>query len=298
MRSLRFCSWLSLSLLLASGAASAAPAGISGAAAFRHLEAQVALGPRVPGTDAHAKAIAYLADELRRHAPQVTLERFSVRDGARTLAMTNVVAVFGAGKGDPAMVAAHWDSRPRSEADAHPEHRDRPTPGANDGASGVAVILELARALKASPPPREVRLALFDGEDWGETPETMFYGSREYVRRHRADLPAWGLLLDMVGDKDLVILREAYGEARAGALTDRVFKTAKAMGYGSNFPDRGGPAVEDDHLSFLDQGVPFVDLIDFEYPQWHTVHDLPAQCAPSSLEVVGNVALRLLQALR
>lgn len=298
MRSLRFWSWFSLALLLAASHAQAAPAGISGGAAFRHLEAQVALGPRVPGTDAHSKAIAYFEAELRRHTPQVALERFSARDGSRTLALTNVVAVFSPGKGDPAMVAAHWDSRPRSEQDPHPADRNRPTPGANDGASGAAVILELARALKASPPPREIRLVLFDGEDWGDTPETMFYGSREYVRRHRGDLPAWGLLLDMVGDKDLSILREAYSDARARALTDRVFKTARAMGYGAVFPDRGGPAIEDDHLPFLDQGVPFVDLIDFDYPHWHTVHDLPSQCAPSSLEAVGNVTLRLLLAPR
>ncbi|HEY9899907.1 MAG TPA: M28 family peptidase [Pantanalinema sp.] len=298
MRSSPFWSWLSLTLILAASAAQAAPPGISGAAAFRHLEAQVALGPRVPGTDAHAKAIASFEAELGRYAPRVALERFSVQDGPRTLALTNLVAVFGQGKGDVAMVAAHWDSRPRSEQDPHPAHRLQPTPGANDGASGAAVVLELARALKASPPPREVRLVLLDGEDWGQTPETMFYGSREYVRRHRGDLPAWGLLLDMVGDKDLVILREAYSEARAGALLDRVYRTAAAMGYGANFPDQGGPAIEDDHLPFLEQGVPFVDLIDFDYPQWHTVHDLPAQCSPSSLEAVGNVALRLVSAPR
>lgn len=258
----------------------------------------MALGPRVPGTDAHARAIAYFQAELGRYAPEVTLERFSVRDGARTLKLTNVVAVFNRGKGDPAMVAAHWDSRPRAEQDPHPEHRQQPIPGANDGASGAAVVLELARALKASPPPREVRLVLFDGEDWGETPGTMFYGSREYVRRHQGDLPAWGLLLDMVGDKDLVILREAYSEQRAGALVDRVHQAARALGHGSKFPDRGGPAVEDDHLPFLEAGVPFVDLIDFDYPHWHTVHDVPEHCSGESLEAVGNVVLRLLTAPR
>ncbi|MNX86503.1 Aminopeptidase YwaD precursor [compost metagenome] len=291
--------WLSLSLLLAASVAQAAPpASVSGTAAFRHLEAQVALGPRVPGSDAHTKAIAYFETELRRYAPQVKLERFSVKDGGRTLSLTNVVAVFSPGKGDPAMVAAHWDSRPRADQDPHPEHRQQPTPGANDGASGVAVVLELARALSASPPPREVRLVLFDGEDWGDTSETMFYGSREYVRRHRGDLPAWGLLLDMVGDRNLEVLREAYSDARARTLSDRVVKTARALGYGASFPDRVGPAIEDDHLPFLDAGVPFVDVIDFDYPHWHTIHDLPAQCAPASLEAVGNVALRLVMAPR
>ncbi|HEY9857788.1 MAG TPA: M28 family peptidase, partial [Stenomitos sp.] len=214
-------------------------------------------------------------------------------DGTRTVRMTNVVATFGAGQGDPAMLAAHWDSRPRSEEDAHPEHRQQPTPGANDGASGVAVLLEVARALHAAPPPREVRLVLFDGEDWGETLETMFYGARDYVGRHRSSLPTWGILLDMVGDRDLHLPREAFSSRQARGLTDKVYATAQRLGYGSVFENRVGPDIFDDHLPFLDAGVPFVDLIDFDYGQWHTVHDLPAECSPRSLEIVGNVVLKM-----
>lgn len=278
-------------LLASSAVAAPEPAGFSGVAAFRHLERQVNFGPRVPGTEAHQKALDYFVSEFRRYTPSVQAEPFTVTDGDRTLQLTNVVATFAPGKGDPAMLAAHWDSRPRSEQDEHREHRSTPTPGANDGASGVAVLLEVARALQQSPPPREVRLVLFDGEDWGETLDTMFYGSREYVRRHRAALPAWGILLDMVGDRDLHIQRESFSHRRARNLTDRVFKTAQRLGYSSTFENREGADIFDDHLPFLEAGVPFVNLIDFDYPQWHTVHDLPIECSPRSLEIVGNVAL-------
>lgn len=275
-------------------ASSAQAMPFSGAAVFRDLEAQVAFGPRVPGTLAHDRCLTYLEAELRKTTPHVVREPFSVEDEGRTLSMTNLVATFRPGVGHAAMLAAHWDSRPRSEHDEHPEHRALPTPGADDGASGVAVLLEVARALRAAPPDSEVRLVCFDGEDWGTTIDTMFYGARAYVRRHRDSLPAWGVLLDMVGDRTLRIPREGFSSTQAPELTNRVFQTAKRMGYGTYFPDTLGPEIYDDHLPFLDQGVPFVDLIDFDYPYWHTIHDVPDACSPSSLAVVGNLVLAVL----
>lgn len=284
---------LLLAALIGGTAAAPKPASFSGEAAFRQLERQVAFGPRVPETEAHQKALDYFLGELRRYTPDVKAEPFTVYDGTQTLHLTNVVATFAAGKGDPAMLAAHWDSRPRSEQDEHFEHRATPTPGANDGASGVAVLLEAARALHDAPPPREVRLVLFDGEDWGETMDTMFYGSRNYVARHRAGLPAWGILLDMVGDRNLRIPRESFSSMKARRLTDQVYATAQRLGYGSVFENQDGPPIYDDHLPFLEAGVPFIDLIDFDYAQWHTVHDLPGECSPRSLDIVGNVVLRM-----
>lgn len=280
-------------VLLSSGASAAPEATFSGEAAFQQLERQVAFGPRVPGTEAHRKALDYFVRELGRYTPHVAAEPFTVYDGEATLSLTNVVATFAPGKGDAAMLAAHWDSRPRSEQDAHFEHRRLPTPGADDGASGVAVLLEVARALEEAPPPREVRLLLLDGEDWGETMDTMFYGSRDYVRRHRSSLPAWGILLDMVGDRNLKLPRESFSSQRARKLTDRIYATAKGLGYSSVFENRDGPQIFDDHLPFLDAGVPCVDLIDFDYPAWHTIHDLPGECSPRSLGVVGHVVLRM-----
>lgn len=297
MRAFGPSGWQVLAIAIAWGSLQGvclAAVGISGPAAFRQLEAQVAFGPRVPGTEPHRKALAYLVAELKRETPHVRVESFETVVDHRRIPMANVTATFAPGKGDAAMLAAHWDSRPRSEQDVHPEHRSHPTPGAEDGASGVAVILEVARALHAKAPPREVRLVLFDGEDWGTTLETMFYGSREYVRRHARDLPAWGILLDMVSNPRLNVPREAFSSQRAKTLTDRIYRTARAMGYERFFPDREGLEIYDDHLQFLEAGVPFVDLIDFDYPHWHTVHDLPSECSPANLEVVGNLVLKVL----
>lgn len=282
---------------LALVALAAAPL-FSGAAAMRHLEAQVAFGPRVPGSAAHTACLTYLERQFRATGARVTRERFTARVPEGTLQLTNLVATLGAGRGDPVVVGAHWDSRPRSEQDPHPEHRTLPTPGANDGASGVAVLLELARVLGASPSAREVRLVAFDGEDWGESPATMFFGSRAYVARHRAELPRWGVLLDMVGRTGARFPREGFSWTRARPLSDRVVTTARRLGHASTFPDEVGPEVVDDHLSFLDAGVPMVNLIAFDDPNWHTVHDLPGECSPTTLERVGRVVLDLLGASR
>lgn len=270
----------------------AAPA-FSGAAAFRHLEALVGMGPRVPGTMAHEQAQAYLERTFRRAGGRVEVERFHVPVEGHELALANVTASFGRG-GPPVMIAAHWDSRPRSEQDSHPEHRALPTPGANDGASGTSVLLELARVLGAAAPAHEVRLVALDGEDWGTGIPTMFLGSCAYVARHRRDLPGWGVLLDMVGRPDSEIPREGFSDERARALTDRIYQTARAMHLESAFPDRLGAPIYDDHISFLDAGVPCVDLIGFDDPAWHTVHDLPGNCAPIALERVGHLVCRLL----
>jgi Zn-dependent M28 family amino/carboxypeptidase len=267
---------------------------LSGARAYQLLRDQVAMGPRVPGSAAHERAIAYYVAALRRLTPAVSLEPFEADDGEHRLHLTNVVAVFGQGRGDPAMLAAHWDSRPRSERDPDRARRAMPTPGADDGASGVAVCLEVARALAGQTLPREVRIALWDGEDWGISLDTMFYGSRYYVSRHAADLPRWGILLDMVGGRHLRVPREAFGDERARGLADRVYRMADELGLARQFPDRSGPAIYDDHLPFLDHRVPFIDLIDFDSPHWHTTRDLPEDCAPESLERVARLAYEVL----
>lgn len=270
--------------------------GISGERAWQHLVAQVNAGPRVPGTPPHAKTLAYLESELRKTGARVTVDRFTITKDGKSYPLANVYADFGPVADRPeGMLAAHWDTRPIAEEDPRPENRTRPIPGANDGASGVAVLLEVARHLGDRPPQKPVRLAFWDGEDLGTSDATMFYGSRWYVR-HRP-LPRWGLLLDMVGDADLRIPQEAYSAHYAPDLTRRVWDTAHRLGYAATFPQLQGPPIRDDHVPFLERGVPFVDLIDFDYPYWHTLEDTPAHCSPRSLEIVGNVVLRVVRDL-
>lgn len=281
--------------LTAQGQGPAMP-GVSGERAWQHLIAQVDAGPRVPGSPAHAKTLAYLEGELRRAGGRVTVDRFTVSLDGKTYPMANLYADFGPVAAKPdGMLAAHWDTRPIAEEDPKVSNRRKPIPGANDGASGVAVLLEIARTLGDRPPQKPVRIAFWDGEDLGTSDSTMFYGSRWYVKNR--PLPRWGILLDMVGDADLRIPQEAFSAQHAPELTRRIYDLARKLGHASTFPRMLGPAVNDDHLPFLSKGVPFVDLIDFDYPYWHTLGDTPARCSPRSLEIVGNVVLHALREL-
>jgi hypothetical protein len=262
----------------------------SGDLAYRALVDQVRMGPRVPGTPGHDRTLAYIENRVRGLANEVRRETF-FHDGH---AMTNLVARLAPGRGSPVLVAAHWDTRRWCDQDLDPRYRDRPGPGANDGASGASVLIELARVLSSCSLTREVRLVWLDGEDWGRETEDMFLGARAYVARHRKDPPMWGLLLDMVGEREVQIPREAFSQERAPVLLEAVFRRARELGLSGTFPDRSGEAVLDDHLIFLDAGIPVVDLIDFDYPEWHTHSDTPRHCAPSSLERVGALVLSCL----
>jgi Zn-dependent M28 family amino/carboxypeptidase len=170
--------------------------------------------------------------------------------------------------------------------------RRAPIPGANDGASGVAILLQLARMLRAKPPGIGVIIVLFDGEDYGdfERDEGVFLGARHFAANMRkVATPEYGILLDMVGDKDLRIFREAISERRARRINSLVFSIARELGHRRTFVDELGEAITDDHVAINDAGVPCIDLIDFDYGPWHTVDDTPDKCSAESLRIVGEV---------
>ncbi|GIX08184.1 MAG: hypothetical protein KatS3mg115_2587 [Candidatus Poribacteria bacterium] len=267
-----------------------------GRQAMEHLERQVALGPRVPGTDSHRRALDYFLSVLKPLANEVSVQRFVHRSGGQEVPMANLIARFGDG-GAPVLLCAHWDTRPRADQEKDPQRAVRPIPGANDGASGVAVLLEVARHLAQTPPPVPVWIVLFDGEDWGETPAEMFLGSRHFAQTLPAEgRPRYGILLDMVGDADLRIPIEPHSYQAAPELIERIWRTAEALGVRA-FVREFGPPVLDDHLPLIAAGVPTVNLIDFDYPYWHTLEDTPERCSPESLEAVGNVVLSFLYGL-
>jgi Zn-dependent M28 family amino/carboxypeptidase len=221
------------------------------------------------------------------------------------LRLTNIIAVFNPSARRRVLLAAHWDSRPRAERDSDPERRSRPIPGANDGASGVAVLLELARLMKMQPPPVGVDIVLFDGEDYGEEGDADRYllGAREYARSLAGTrLPDFGILLDMVGDAQLEIRREENSVLHAPEVVDLLWATAARLGI-PEFAEGPGPAVLDDHIPLINAGIPTANIIDFEYPDashrfWHTHADTPEQCSPASLEAVGCVLTHLVYTRR
>ena len=268
-----------------------------GKQAFAHLEAQVAFGPRVPGSEAHRRALEYFRSHLEATADTVSLHTFQATSPLDSSEATfhNVVAVFQPESRRRILVGAHWDSRARADKDPDPAKRSLPVPGANDGASGVAVLLEVARVLDRHPPKIGVDLVLFDGEDCGREnePQTYSLGSQRFVADHPEYRPGYVVILDMVGRRGSRFAKEANSLAGAPALVHGVWEVAKEIG-ATAFVDSAGPAVMDDHIPFLTRGIPAVDVIDLGDPAWHTVSDLPENCASETLTDVGRLVLALI----
>lgn len=282
--------------------ATAVPA-FSGARALALIEAQCALGPRHPGSE----GIAALRDLITATARAAGLAAVRLPFTAEhplaggEVAGWNIVVSAGPPGGERLWLGAHYDTRPVADMESDPAARAVPILGANDGGSGVAVLLHLMELMGRNPPPQGVDLLFFDLEDSGRPaePSTYCLGSRHLARTWQdfgnplaGGTPRGLVLLDMVGDRDLNIPMERYSLAHAPAWTRAVFDRAAALGLEA-FDPRPGQAIVDDHLPFLERGIPAVDLIDFEYPVWHTAGDVPAACSAASLEQVGRLVTDL-----
>jgi hypothetical protein len=271
----------------------------NGERAYADLIKQCSFGPRVPGTSAADSCLQFLRHSLEENSATVVEQHFEYYDAFRdkSLDLTNLLASFNQEARSRIFLAAHWDSRPMADRDPDPENRDKPVPGANDGASGVAVILEIARALNQNKPPVGVDLILFDGEDYGREGhlEEYFLGSRYFARNIRQYRPRFGVLLDMVGDKNLTLPIEGYSQEYLPHIVDKIWSAAEKLGI-TAFQRIPGQYINDDHRMLIEQGIPCIDIIDFAYPDqshryWHTVQDTPDKCSPQSLAAVGTVLL-------
>lgn len=269
----------------------------SGANAFSYLTTQVSFGPRNPNSKGHAACLDFLEAELKQFADDVRLQHFTGTGyNGEKLRLTNVIAAFGPGAKDRVLLCAHWDTRPRAEHDENKQRRNEPIVGANDGASGVAVLLQIALLLKSHPPSVGVDIVLFDGEDYGLEGDDAKYllGSRYFARNKAADYaPRFGILIDMVGDRFLEIPKEQHSLRYAPDVVGLVWGKARELGY-LQFIDEPGELVTDDHLPLNEVGIKTIDLIDFNYPDptnrfWHTHQDVPENCSAESLEAVGTV---------
>ena len=277
-------------------AAEAAPL-FDGQRAFDYVERQCAFGPRNPGSEGHRKCLEFLEAELKAAGAAVRRQSFTYTlPGGAPLPMTNLIARWHPEKTDRLLLCAHWDTRPWADLDPDSTRRHLPILGANDGASGVAVLLELARHLKAHPPSRGIDIVFFDGEDLGtdDHREGFFRGAREYARSlGGARLPGRGILLDMVGDADLFFSLEGNSVRGAPETVEWFWQAAREVAP-AFFGDQIGYYVEDDHLPLIAAGIPCMNLIDFDYPYWHTHADTPDKVSPGSLQVVGDVLVHLL----
>lgn len=265
-----------------------------GEAAFTLIETQCSFGPRNPGGPGHEAMLEWLVATLRSRADAVSVQRFVVAAPAGNVELTNVIASFRPDERERVLLCAHWDTRAVAERDPDPAKRETPIAGANDGASGVAVLLELARVMAARGPAVGVDLVFFDGEDGGDGGGLGEWclGSSYYAAHLGEYSPRYAVVIDMVGDADLGIPKEPNSLSAAPGVVERVWEAARAVG-AESFGERSGPAMYDDHVPLIRGGIPAIVVIDPHYRYWHTVEDTPDKCSASSLAEVGAVVVRL-----
>ena len=260
--------------------ASPTPASVrfDGQRAYADVETQVAFGPRIPGSEGHAKVQEWMRAELESAGWIVEVQKSE--------SMGHPIQNILAKRGDippEIILGAHYDSRIFADRDPDPVNRIQPVPGANDGASGVAVLLEMARVLPEDSVP--TWLVFFDAEDNGQFEGwDWILGSREFVKNNPVQ-PKAVVIVDMVGDADLNIYKERNSNP---ALTNEIWDVAKGLGFENIFIPEYKFSMLDDHTPFLEAGIPAVDIIDFDYPYWHTVQDAVDKVSPESLQAVGE----------
>jgi len=262
------------------------PVNFDGASAYEHVLAQMAFGPRITGTEGSLAVGDYMAAELMDVGWEVEFQPF-VYQGVEA---RNLIARANVGKGPIVILGAHYDTRRRADQDA--ETPDAPVPGANDGASGVAVLLELARTLDLNVVPNEIWLAFFDAEDNGRLDGWDWIAGSTYMAANLTVEPEAMILVDMVGDADQQIYVDRNSDA---ALSARVWAVAAQLGYGDYFIPLPKYTMLDDHVPFRDRGIPAIDIIDFDYPYWHTTADTADKVSTESLERVGRTVEAFLE---
>lgn len=276
--------------------------------AYRFVEQQVNFGPRVPNTDAHKAAMAWFEDKLRGYAGDnaVYTQKFTAEGYDETLELGNVIGAFNPASTDRIMLCAHWDSRPRADMDL--TRKEEPIPGADDGGSGVGVLLELARMFKENPPPIGVDIILFDGEDYGKSGslDLYFLGSRYWSDNPPVPgyKPRFGILLDMVGAEGAQFPKEQYSMRYAPNLVNEIWSIAREEGYGHLFLDEAGAAVSDDHVIVNQKtNIPMINIINHNSgdrgntifaAHWHTQNDNMAIISKETLQATGNILAELI----
>ncbi len=255
------------------------PQIFDGQRALQDVARQVEIGPRVVGSDAHAQAVEWIRQTANEAGWQVDLQETTYQGQP----VRNIIAKRGSG--EPwVIIGAHYDSRMLADQDTDPQLAALPVPGANDGASGVAVLLELARVLPQNL-DKQVWLVFFDSEDNGRLPGwNWILGSRAFAESLQ-EHPDQVVVIDMIGDANLNIYKERNSDA---ALTEDIWGVAAQAGYGEQFISELKHSMLDDHTPFLEKGITAIDIIDFDYPYWHTSQDTTDKVSAESLEAVGE----------
>jgi Zn-dependent M28 family amino/carboxypeptidase len=279
--------------------------------AYRYVKAQVDFGPRVPNTAAHRACGEYLAQQLAAFGATVTNQYADLPAYNGTLLKArNIIGSFNPETKRRIALFAHWDSRPWADNDKDTKKHNSPVPGANDGASGVGVLLEVARHLGAQLPKLGVDIILVDAEDYGARQDydgvhreefwalgAQYWARNPHVKGYNA---RFGILLDMVGGKDAVFRYEGYSHEYASSINKKVWKAADKLGYGSTFVKKDGGYVTDDH-TFINKyaGIPTIDIVPYDeegsfFEHWHTVKDDMDAISTATLHIVGSTLMQVI----
>lgn len=280
--------------------------------AYAFVARQVAFGPRVPGTPAHEQCGAYLAEKLRSFGADTVIEQRATVTAFNgdVLPINNIFASFNSQATNTVLLVAHWDTRPWANMEASITDRTKPILGANDGASGVGVLLEIARNLSIKMPECGVDILLVDAEDYGSSDgftnndRSWCLGSQYWVKNmpySSVNRPTYGILLDMVGGIDAKFHREHFSHNNAKMPTVKVWGEASVLGYDGVFINKVGGAVVDDHVFITEAGIPTTDIIENindvtgTFPAtWHTLDDNMNNISKSSLDAVGKTVLNVI----
>jgi len=279
--------------------------------AYNQVKAQVYYGPRNPNSSGHDNALNYLQNELRKYCDNVELQSFTYTGYENEkLSLTNIIGKFNPEAKNRIVLCAHWDTRPRAEKAVDPKRRNEPILGANDGGSGVGVLLEIARLLKTNKINYGVDLVLFDGEDYGkeEDLDNFCLGSKYYAVNYRhTSTPKFCVLLDLVGDKDAVFAKEGNSLRFAPQVVNMVWGIAKQI-KADKFLNKDGGYIYDDHIPLEQAGLKAIDIIDGDLigadtpvkrrNYWHTHKDNMDNIGKNTLQQVGDVMTYLLFTLK
>lgn len=279
--------------------------------AYRYVTEQTAFGPRVPNTTAHTQCLNYLKTTFEHFGAQVTIQEGNgIAFNGQTLPVRNIIAQYNPQKANRIILCSHWDSRPFADQDANSDFHNTPIDGANDGASGVAILMEIARQLQKRPTDIGIDIILFDTEDYGTpnhikldkyVPDTWCLGSQYWGKSELGKncQARYGILLDMVGASGAQFYQEHYSKSTAQNIVNKVWNAAQEIGYGNYFVDDNGGYITDDHY-YVNKltNIPCIDIIQYDpnsssgfYEHWHTHNDIAENINKATLEAVGRTLL-------
>ncbi len=264
--------------------------------AFKYIERQCEIGPRYPGSLGHKKLINYLNNHFSTYADTVEVFNDTILHPLTNeeISISNLLVRHNPSSEDRYLFMAHFDTRDRADKDLNPKNFNTPIMGANDGASGVALLMELSKIIHSNPLKNiGIDILLVDAEDMGTSgnPHEWGLGTQSFVKSYKGQLPKSAICVDMIADKNPIFKIEGFSYQYAKNLVYEIWNLAHELGHKEFVWQLTHPIYDDHYFYYKGTNVPSIDIIDFDYPHWHTIDDTVENCSPKGLKIVGSVLL-------